>query len=143
MMRLGKKLARLFLWLLVFVPINPFYLERSYISAQPPLTKGDLASNHPQHGGLSYGEDHINTTLAHADVTHWLIATIIRILTSLPEIIMMIMIAVMVVYVLVMATFWCCHLGVHWVISGRFIRSKNYNTERQRYSVPYNHTQHA
>ena len=134
MARLGrKKLAQLFLWLLVFMPIKPFYSERPYVAAQPPLTKGDLASSHPQPGvyhGLSCGEDHINATLARADVTRWLNPTVI--LTSLAEIVVLVMIAMMVVYVLVMATFWCCHLGVHWTVSGRCIRPK-VNNKTQRY----------
>ena len=95
-----KKLAQLFLWLFVFVWIKPFYLERPYIAARPPLTKEDLAYNHPKPGGLSCGENHINTTLIRADVTHWLNPTII--LTSLAEVVI---VALRVVYVLVMAAF--------------------------------------
>ena len=134
MARLGrKKRARLFLWLLIFMPIKPFYSERPYIAAQPSLTKGDLASNHLQPGvyhGLSCGEDHINATLARADVTRWLNPTVI--LTSLAEIVVVAVIAVMVVYVLVMASFCCCHLVVHWAIGERNIRPK-VNNITQRY----------
>ena len=126
MVMLGrKKLARLFLWLFVFVQIKLFYSERPYVAAQPPLTMGDCAFSHSQPGvyhGLSHGEKHINTTLARADVTQWLNATII--LTSLAEIVMVVIIAMMLVYVLVMATFWNCHLGVHRAITGRYIRPK-------------------
>ena len=136
MARLGRKeFARLFLWLLVFVPIKPFYSEQPYVAARPPLTKGDLASSHPQPGiyhGLSCGEDHINATLARADVTRWLNPTMI--LTSLAEVVVVVVIAVMVVYVLVMASFCCCHLVVHWAIGGRNIRQK-VNNKTQRYTA--------
>ena len=128
-----KEFAWLFLWLLVFVPIKPFYMERSYIAARLPLTKGDLASSHPQAGiyhGVSCGEDHINATLACTDVFYWLNPTVI--LTSLASIVVMAMIVVMVRYVFVMATFCCCHIGVHWSISGRYTQSKNFN-KMQRY----------
>ena len=128
-----KQLAYLFLWLLAFMPIKPFYSEQPYVAARPPPTKGDLASSHPQpgvHHGLSCGEDHINATLARADVTRWLNPTVI--LTSLTRIVIVAIIVVMVVYVLVMATFWCCHLGVHWTISGRNIRPQ-FNNKSQRY----------
>ena len=128
-----KQLACLFLWLLAFMPIKPFYSERPYVAARPPPTKGDLASSHPQpgvHHGLSCGEDHINATLARADVTRWL--NPIAILTTLSNIFIVAIIAVMVVYVLVMAAFWCCHLGVHWTISGRNIRPQ-FNNKSQRY----------
>ena len=134
MARLGrKKLARLILWLLVFAPIKFFDLEQPYVAARSPLTKGDLVTSHPQPGvyhGLSCGEDHINATLAHADVTHWLNPTVI--LTSLAEIVMVVMVAVMVVYAIVMATFWCCHLGVHWAISGGYTQSQ-INIKTRRY----------
>ena len=134
MARLGRKnTAWLFLWLLVFMPIKPFYSEQPYIAARPPLTMGDHTSSHPQAGiyhGLSCGEDHINSTLAHADVTRWLNPTVI--LASLAKMVVVAMIAVIVVYVFVMATFWCCHLGVHWAISGRYIRPKIDN-KSQRY----------
>ena len=134
MVRLGrKKFVRLFLWLLVFMPIKPFHSERSYIVARPPLTKEDLASSYPQPGvyhGLSCREDHINATLAQADITHWLNPTVI--LTSLAEIVVVAMIAVIVVYDLVMATFCCCHLVVQWAIGGRNIRPK-VNNKTQRY----------
>ena len=128
-----KQLVCLFLWLLVFMPIKPFYSERPYVAARPPPTKGDLASSHPQpdvHHGLSCGEDHINATLARADVTRWL--NPIAILTTLSNIFIVAIIAVMVMYVLVMAAFWCCHLGVHWTISGRNIRPQ-FNNKSQRY----------
>ena len=128
-----KKLAWLFLWLLVFVPIKPFYSERPYIAARPPQTKGELASSHPQSGvyhGLSCREDHINATLARADVTRWLNPTVI--LTSLAEITSVAMVVMMVVYVLVIATFCCCHLGVHWVLGERYLRL-NVNNKTQRY----------
>ena len=139
MSRLGrKKPARLlflwlFLWLLVFMPIKPFYSERPYAAARPPLTKGDLASSHPQPGvyhGLSCGEDHINATLARADVIRWLNPAVI--LTSLAEIVVVAVIAVMVVYVLVMASFCSCHLVVHWAMGGGNIRPK-VNNKTQRY----------
>ena len=137
MARLGrKKLAWLFLCLLVFMPIKPFYSEQPNIAARPPLTKGDLISSHPQPGvyhGLSCGEDHINTTLARADVTRWLNPTVI--LTSLAEIVAVAVIAVMVVYVLVIATFWCCDLGVHWALTGRNVQPE-INNKIPRYCTP-------
>ena len=140
MARLGRKtLSWLFLWLLVFVPIKPFYSERPYAAARPPPTKGDPASSHPQPGvyhGLSCGEDHINATLARTDVTRWLNPTVI--LTSLAEVVVVAVIAVMVVYVLAMASFCCCHLVVHWAIGGMNIRPK-VNNKTQRYIDPYNH----
>ena len=139
MSRLGrKKFARLFLWLLVVMPIKRFYSERPYTAARPPLTKGDLASSHPQPGvyhGLSCGEDHINATLARAEVTRWLNPTVI--LTSLAEVIVVAVIVVMVVYVLVMASFCWCHLVVHWAIGGRNIRPK-VNNKTLRYIVTFN-----
>ena len=142
MARLGRKeLAWLFLWLLVFLPIKPFYSERPYAAARPPLTKGDLASIHSKpgvHHGLSCGEDNINATLVRADVTRWLNPTVI--LTSLAEVVIVVMIAVMVVYVLVMASFCCCHLAVNWAIGGRKIQPK-VNNKTQRYIDPYNHIQ--
>ena len=137
MARLGRKnLARLFLWLLVFVPIKPFYSERPYIASRLPLTKGDLASNHLQSGiylALSCGEDHINATLARADVTRWLNPTVM--LTSLAEIFVVAMTMMVVMYVLVMAPFWCCHLGVYWAVSGRYTPPK-INNNMQRYITP-------
>ena len=132
-----RKLARLFLWLLVFLPVKPFYSERPYVAAQLPLTKGDLASSRPQPGvylGLSCAEDHMNSTLARADVTRWLNPTVI--LCSLAKIVMVAVIIVTVVYVLVMASFWCCHLGVHWAISGQYNRPK-INSKTQRYMYMY------
>ena len=131
--------AWLFLWLLVIMPIKPFYSEQPYIAARPPLTKGDLASSLRQPGvchGLSCGEDHMNATLTRADVTCWLNPTVI--LTSQAEIVVMAMIAVTVVYVLVMAMFWCCNVVVHWAIGERNIRPK-VNNKTQRYIDPYNH----
>ena len=134
-----KKLTRLFLWLPVFMPIKPFYSQRPYFAARMPLTKGDLANSHPQPGvyhSLSFGEDHIYSTVAQADVTCWMNPTVI--LTSLAEIIVVSMMVVMVVYIHIMATFWCCHLGVHWVIT----RMYNYvNNKTQRYLAPCNHIQ--
>ena len=128
-----KQLACLFLWLLVFMPIKPFYSERPYVAARLPQTKGDLASSHPQpgiHHGLSCGEDHINATLARADVTRWLNPAVI--FTSLVNFFMVAIMAAMVVYVIIMAAFRCCHLGVHWTISGRYIRPQ-FNNKTQRY----------
>ena len=133
-----KKLARLILWLLVVMPIKSFYSERPYAAARPPLIKGDLASSHPQPGiyhGLSCGEDHINATLTRVDVTRWLNPTVI--LTSLAEIVVVAVIAMMVVYVLVMASFYCCHLVVHWAMGGRNIRPK-VNNKTQRYKGAFN-----
>ena len=143
MARLGReKFSCLFLWLLVFMLIKLFYSERPYVAVQPPLTKGDFVSNHPQPGiyhGLSCKEDHINATLARADVTHWLNPIVI--LNSLVDIVVVAMIAVMVVYVLVLAIFWCCHLGVHWAISGRYVRFKiNNKAPKYQYHTPYHYT---
>ena len=120
-----KNLAWLLFWLFVFVPIKPFYSERPYVAARPPLTKGDIGSSHPQahiYHGLSCGEDHINATLARADVTRWLNPTII--LSSLAKMVVVAVIVMIVVYAFVMATFCCCHVGVHWAISGRYIRPR-------------------
>ena len=120
-----KDIAWLLFWLLVFVPIKPFFSERPYAAARPPLTKGDIGSSHPQahiYHGLSYGEDHMNATLAHADVTRWLNPTII--LSTLAKMVVVAVIVVMVVYAFLMATFCCCHVGVHWAISGRYIRPR-------------------
>ena len=115
------KLTQLFLCLHILVSIKSFYSVQPYNAAQlqPPLTKIDLASSHPQlsiYHSLSYGEHHINSTLAFTD-DHWLNA--ILILRLLAEIVMMALIAI-IVYVLVMDIFYCCHLGVLWVISGRY-----------------------
>ena len=130
-----KEFAWLLLCLLVFVPIKPFYSEQPYAAARPPLTKRDLASSHPQAGiyhGLSCGDDHMNATLARADITRWLNPTVI--VASLAEMVVVATIAVMVVYILIMATFWCCHLGVHWAISGECIRPK-FVGKTQRYQL--------
>ena len=120
-----KDIAWLLFWLLVFVPIKPFFSERPYVAARPPLTNGDIGSSHPQahiYHGLSCGEDHMNATLTRADVTHWLNPTII--LSSLAKMVVVAVIMVMVVYVFLMATFCCCHVGVRWAISGRYIRPR-------------------
>ena len=126
MKRLRKKdIAWLLFWLLVFVPIKPFHSEQPSIAARPSLTKGDIGSSHPQahiYHGLSCGEDHMNATLTRADVTRWLNPTII--LASLAKMVMVAVIVMIVVYVFVMATFCCCHVGVHWAISGRYIRPR-------------------
>ena len=130
MKKLRKKdIAWLLFWLLVFVPIKPFYSERPYAAARPPLTKGDIGSSHPQahiYHGLSCGEDHMNATLARADVTRWLNPTVI--LVTLTN---MAMVAVIMV-----------HGGVR-VCNGHFLvlscRSalgycwKVYTTENQRH----------
>ena len=138
MKKLRKKdITWLLFWLLVFVPIKPFYSERPYSAVQPPLTRGDIGSNHPQahiYHGLSCGEDHMNATLARADVTRWLNPAVV--LVTLANMAMVAVIMVMVVYVFIMATFWCCHVAVHWAIAGRYIRLRiNDITRRYTYVV--------
>ena len=127
-----KKLAQLFVWLLSFVPIKPFSSEQPYIAAQPPMINGDLISSHPQPGvyhSLCCREDHINATLARANVLRLLNPTMIFI--SSAEIVVVAIIVVKVVYVLIIATFWCCHIGVYWTICGKYIRPViNYNKPR-------------
>ena len=111
MVRWGsKKLAHRFLpiWLLILVPIKPFYLEPPYVTTQP---KGDLASEHHHPGASSFIiENHVNVTLAHVEVTCWLNPTVI--LAMFAEIV----IVAMIMHVVI---FWC-HLKVPWTISGRY-----------------------